>query len=520
MKIKFISNTFEEYKSGTATLFFSGYATLNNKHQKPLDIILGIQTVGEDFLKKLNGFYSFVYISNDKSIACVDIIRSIPLFYTYNETKNLLIISDQASKLVAGHDIDQVNQDIFQLCSYVVGNETLYEGLYQIQAGEFLVLHEDNIESKSFFRFDATEPSSFDMENFKLEVNRVLTASFARMLDYADGKQIVIPLSGGYDSRLIVSMLKQLEYKNVVCFSYGVKDNTEANYSEEIAKSLGYEWLFIEYTPEKWRNAWHSEEAKVFIDYASNHTSLPHVQDWLAVKELKDNKLIEDNAVFVPGHCCVTSYITKDIINIASKEMTLKEICRRHFILAPITETKTIKNERHLKQIIEKKLNGRLDFSIPVASNVTIFNWQERQSKYIANSVRAYELFGYDWWLPLWDKEFTELWRVLPGQLRVDRKVFKEIVSNKYSEVSGVDKKIGNARDPSLLFKSLKFFSSIAPYKAVQLIKKLYRLKRDYGTQHLCLNSIIDDKDYKKLSLKGYKIMGIYSYYYLKQIWK
>lgn len=520
MKVKFISNTFDEYKLGTATLYFSGYATLNNKRQMPLDIIWGIQTVGEAFLKELNGFYSFVYISDDKSIACVDIIRSIPLFYTYNETNNLIIISDQANNLVAGHDIDQINQDIFQLCSYVVGNETLYEGLFQILAGEFLILHEGHIENKSFFRFDATEPRSFDVEKFKLEVNRVLKASFIRMLAYADGKQFVIPLSGGYDSRLIVSTLKELEYENVICFSYGVKGNIEAEYSKKIAESLGYKWVFIEYTSEKWKQAWASQEAKDFIDFASNHTSLPHVQDWLAVKELKESQLIEKNAIFVPGHCCVTSYITKDIINKFSKDRVLDEICKRHFILAPISESKKIKNFDNLKEIVGRKIESKFDISQQVASNVTIFNWQERQSKYIANSVRVYDFFDFSWWLPLWDKDFTEVWKVLPNNLRVNRKIFKEIVADKYSIASNVTLDIGNAKEPSKRYKLARIILSFAPKKLVDLAKNTYRFRKDYVNHYLCLDALIRIKDLEVLSKRGYKIIGIYAYYYIHKLWK
>ena len=38
-----------------------------------------------------------------------------------------------------------------------------------------------------------------------------------------EGKQIAIPLSGGYDSRLIASGLHKIGFKNVICFSYGLK---------------------------------------------------------------------------------------------------------------------------------------------------------------------------------------------------------------------------------------------------------------------------------------------------------
>jgi hypothetical protein len=35
---------------------------------------------------------------------------------------------------------------------------------------------------------------------------------------------------------------------------------------------------------------------------------------------------------------------------------------------------------------------------------------QERLNKYLCTTLRAYELAGFAWYLPLWDKEFVEFW--------------------------------------------------------------------------------------------------------------
>ena len=61
-----------------------------------------------------------------------------------------------------------------------------------------------------------------------------------------NGKTVIIPLSAGLDSRLIASGLKHFNYKNVKCFSYGLKNNYEAKMSKKISEKLGYEWAFVE----------------------------------------------------------------------------------------------------------------------------------------------------------------------------------------------------------------------------------------------------------------------------------
>ena len=41
---------------------------------------------------------------------------------------------------------------------------------------------------------------------------------------------------------------------------------------------------------------------KEYYKFASNHISVFGTQDYFAVKYLHDNKIINDDAIFVPGH--------------------------------------------------------------------------------------------------------------------------------------------------------------------------------------------------------------------------
>ena len=51
------------------------------------------------------------------------------------------------------------------------------------------------------------------------------------------------------------------------------------------------------------------------------------------------------------------------------------------------------------------------------------------------NSVRVYEFFGYDWWLPLWDGEFVEFWQNVPLSLRYKRLWYNQYVDTVAAEV-------------------------------------------------------------------------------------
>ena len=49
---------------------------------------------------------------------------------------------------------------------------------------------------------------------------------------------------------------------------------------------------------------------------------------------------------------------------------------------------------------------------------------QERQAKFVCNSMRVYEQFGLDWRLPLFDTELMDFWARVPMDLRVGRRLY------------------------------------------------------------------------------------------------
>ena len=67
-----------------------------------------------------------------------------------------------------------------------------------------------------------------DKEVLKEELERVTINIIDKVIRSANGRMIVVPLSGGYDSRVIASGLAHRGYRNVRCFSYGKKHNHES----------------------------------------------------------------------------------------------------------------------------------------------------------------------------------------------------------------------------------------------------------------------------------------------------
>jgi len=406
-------------------------------------------------LKKLNGFFSFIIKTQDRVFVAVDRVRSIPLFYA---TKgNILFISNDAEavrKITNNVEFDPIAVQEFT-ARMVCGSDTLFSDVKQVQPGdciEFELSNANGINITAFKYFIFTHSEKYDEQDrpqLEGQMLSVFSECIDRLVDYAKGRQLILPLSAGYDSRLIALMLYKKGIKNVLCFSYGMKENFEAKISKQVADILGFKWEFIEYTDDLWREWCHTNEYLKYLRVANGWSSLPHAQDWPAVWELKKRKKVDNNAVFIPGHvgdCLAGNDVPFDSIAKCKADMS-------HFFYDLFIGR--YNNLQNLpKEILPNKINNKwrifknrvskmlavtsISSAAEYADAYEKWNWQESNPKFIINSVRVYEFWGYDWYLPFVDNDFMEYWKDVPLCLRVAKKMYNETVDKFFFELTGM----------------------------------------------------------------------------------
>lgn len=483
------------------------------------------------FLKKSNGFFSVVNVEGNNGWIAVDRIRSLPLFYGQHNRK--LFISDDARWVrehVHDNEMDPIAREEFLACGYVTGSDTLFPNVKQVQAGEVVFFEVGNneeiaIQPQRYFKYYPSDFLDEPKETFFRRFETTLDRVFQRLIDYAEGRTLVVPLSGGYDSRLIALMLKRLGYENILAFSYGRPGNTEAQISKFVAEKLNINWVFIPYTNELWHDWYLSPEMKAYFEYADGLASLPHIQDWPAVLELKAQELIPENSVFVPGHTSVLA------IQINKLEETLRgkkkcpdcffEMLRQaHYNLVPSGyDLLKARNSWYLHKFPMNTKEEVLGVS-------DLWAWTERQSKFIGNSVRAYEFFGYDWWMPFWDVEFTEVYEKVPYKHRLDKKLYKEYVDQLFTNIA--EKPFEKPQGLSLQHFQINTEKAISIKEKIRSVAKRalpkgYRwmLPEAILTRHIKNHPTgslgrFPRKDVIKLLRQAYSSNGIAAYFYIK----
>lgn len=499
---------FQNYRkyNETTSSIITGQGFYEEKHYKEEELaeLVSSWSVKNDFLaglNNLNGFYMLIRKEENILFAAVDRVRSIPLFY--GQMGKTFYLSDNAEWIrskVKDKELDSLAKKEFTLTGYVTGRDTLSSNVKQLQAGEALFVEydedEENLKVKieRYYKFVHRDDSYNNLKQLMDEHDKVLFNVFKRLIKVANGRPLLVPLSGGYDSRLIVLMLNRLNYKNVITFSYGRTRNRESEISQKIAKCLGLRWEFIPYSNEDWQNWYNSEELKTYRDFGSGLSSVAHIQDWPAVWKLKEQNLIPEDSIFIPGH--TGDFISGGHIPVQFNNMEfiddkclLNSIYKKHYVLdkqARIIDTLDTLKGATISKILELSEATKSQNHVDAASKFEKWEWQERQAKFIINSVRAYDYWNYDWWLPLWDYEYMEFWCNVPLKFRLNQYLYKDYVNQMSpNEIRLILSEGDSNLSPKRTMKNviLSFFSDSLKQKLIQVLK--YNEKSIIKNYHL-----------------------------------
>jgi len=377
-------------------------------------------------LATLNGFFALVLQAPGWTLAAVDRVRSIPLFYRLQPEP--VELYDQLTPdhcLKSPEDLDAGALTDFLYAGYCTGAATLSRHYHQLEAGHFFYLPYTRPLRpivQAYFRFlPSSTPEAMPFSEFAERFVAALDHAFERLRVVAADRPLVVPLSGGLDSRLVAAMLRRKRFANVLCFTYGNPTTSEVQTSKAVADILRYPWRFAPYDSNSWHRWITSERCAAYWKYSSNLSSLPCFQDLPALESLLANKQVPQGGTLLPGHSgdfLAGSHIPLSLYRNPSADNSIVAtlLLRNHFNLWPLEQPQaTYLKHRVLSHLAALTANCP---HLPAYALYEACDFQERQAKYIVNSTRAYEFAACSWWLPLWDSEVISVLLPLPLEAR------------------------------------------------------------------------------------------------------
>lgn len=401
--------------------------------------LLGLTDQSANLLKEaasgLPGHGAVLAYRNGMTVGLTDIVASVPLFIT--GTGGQSCIGSDANKLArtAGlteHDPHAALQ--IGLAGYTIGRRTLIKGLRSMKPGEIVVVDASGCSHIRYGQYIGRPDPAIDPDDpqiIKMH-NETFMRVIERMVSSAGGRTIMLPLSAGLDSRAVACGLKQAGYEKVICFSYGLSGNHESIGAQRVAAHLGFPWQSIEYSHGRQKAFFSSETAHRFFAFADRPDAMPFMQDVAAIERLRNDGIVPENAIFVNGQS--GDYLTGNHIPVAlngdvltgsdAANLVYTAILKKHFDL-----WQTLKTPEALALAQLAITTDLAEFGLITDENAfsafELSEFENRQAKYVVAGQRAYEFFGYEWRLPLWDRQLVEFWRRMPLAAKFQQKLYR-----------------------------------------------------------------------------------------------
>ena len=420
-----------------------------------------------DIIGLLNGNFAIVCKDSLDVYLAVDHVRSIELLYR----EDGIIFDDISVIRLNDEHLDKDAVQEYVSAGYVTGYGTLLKGVFSVQAGECVHICSGGITRHRYYVYNLTNQQGTLAADFDDAADQEFVAVMNRLVASCYGRRIVVPLSGGYDSRLIVNYLHRIGFKDVVCYSYGWPGHSEKEQSKAVAEALGYEWFFSEYGESVFDKKLFAGDMLRYIRYSQGCVNRPHVQEFMAIQDLIKRKILYPNTdIIVPGFS-FDMLAGSQITDCVSDSNVVSKVVGREMYYWPLHGYSIGMTAvgRIRKEFYWLKSDAFLEF----------VTWQERIAKFIVNSVRVYEYFGFDWRLPLWEKCLIKRWCAIPERFRKGRVYFRDWFSRYCEqELQGIDvkKKVGR----SDLLAQLAHIYAMRPYWFKSKQRELSSLLHDF----------------------------------------
>lgn len=379
------------------------------------------------FVKNQDSFFRFALWNNNFFFASVDQVASKSILYKKKNDK-LYVYFDTPNE----NHFNQASLKDILYSGYTLKNETIFKDIKSLSPGECIYL--DNRNQKiTNFKWHNFDPK-YNLKIKKKNFGEVLNGIFNNIKLNNSNKNFLIPLSSGFDSRLVVSLMKSLG-ANFETFTYGFKRQRDFKIAEEICRKLDVKNHKI--IMDKANSAVYSQKKfRRFLNYKNFGISANNFGDFgpLSILDKKINKnefliLNGQSGDFLTGGHLPTNIITKKNSLKKNKFLLFQFILKKHYSLWDNHETDC---QSDYLERVNKYYFKNCENYFDLLKSYEIYEFENRQSKWVIGQQKVYEFLGYAWDLPLWKTSIMKFFeKDLVLNEKINQKYYKSFLIKK-----------------------------------------------------------------------------------------
>ena len=404
----------------------------------------------EKILRECKTAFGLILRVGERVLAICDRVQSYPLFV---ETQNSTLISVTADgrffrDALHGKRLREDALQTFAMTGYCLGSETLVDGVRRLRPGEICVGEHGEYRFFHYYQYRPTfSRAGIDSATLRRELGETLDAIISEFVEKANGRKVLLSLSAGFDSRLLLGKLVEHGCRDLITFSYGTNGNMESREAKRFAEQLGVPWMFIP-TDETDIEDYRSGQCVEFMRFAGGVHTTPVMTEYFALKRLSEMGYSRQNSILLNGQ--TGDFLSGGhLVEVTGFFELSQVIYRKHFSLKyklgefpdDMLDNSELKRwaDNHQFSIEDIEGDDLHCFNI-------CFEWQERQANYVVNQQRAYDWFSMDWFLPLWHPLLMDFYESVPSRLQLDQKLYIEYLQE--WNYKGIFDKLRTPYDP------------------------------------------------------------------------
>ena len=258
------SNSNQPIQSGNSFLSFNGeifnYEKLNQKfkinlssnNSDTLTLLSLLDKTGIDCLNQLNGMFAFAFYNREKLYLVRDRFGIKPLYYSI--VNNSVLFSSEFKCLVDYCGNINWNKNFeksyLKFTATDFDENTPIEGIMQVEPGHYLEISKGKIKKIKWYKYNDT---IYNKEYFKYKKKNEILSEFENLLVDSIKIRLIsdvplcMTLSGGVDSSLLYTLIKDRLKKDVKIFSFShpSKETDESKIVKKLASEYNDKVEFI-----------------------------------------------------------------------------------------------------------------------------------------------------------------------------------------------------------------------------------------------------------------------------------
>jgi len=392
----------------------------------------------KNFLNNSGSFNNFIFENSDYIICGVDKLNSDNIYYYKKE--NTIYISNDIQEIIKEHKqtlkFSEKSIRDTKLLGYVLGDKTIIKDIKSLQAGKFIVIEKkkSTLNVDSYFKFYSNSLSLLKKNDAFEQLKIVEDKIFNELIERNGNRKILLALSGGLDSRYVLTSLIKRNFKNITLYSYGHKNNYDSYISKKIAKKLNLEWKMFETSKESYKELYNSEQKNDYWKFADQGIMAPNLYFYESVKRISQEYNVNEITIvngqagdFITGNH-LPDFKNKEYFK---GQYIADQLFNKHFQLNRKINQKKEVIEHYVAKILDDlKINKNKYYHYQeVAKYLEFWEWKERQTKRVINMQKVYEFFDINWELPLWHNEYINFWVDQPYENKIGRNLFKKYLT-------------------------------------------------------------------------------------------